>query len=281
MQARNEKKSPIWCSFTWNSEQYRHHSTPQQMRAHMAIENMGGLKPGMDVLDIGGGDGKIDAFIANKVFPGQVVYLDLSESMAVKAYSEHSNCKNLSVIQNNAAAFKLRRKFDCVTSFFCLQWVPGHLRPKVFENIYEHLNDDGKICILLPCLDFPHQVIKGVAFSEKWRSHFTAYNEPQTFDNESYYQQLLQEKGFTNIQTIMMESHHELTNEEFIKYTRQWCGCYLCLQDEKLQNEFIRDIHQRLEEEKHENGKFDMKQMSIQIIAQKPRLELSLNMKKI
>src|SRR5258708_2021074 len=84
-----------------------------------------------------------------------------------------------------------------------------------FKIIYTHLNENGRVCILLPCYDFPHEVIKGVAFSEKWQPHFKDFKEAQTFFPEDFYRNLLQNKGFKNLDIATVESNHPLTDEEF------------------------------------------------------------------
>ena len=272
--SENKPTTMNWGRFQWNGDQYKNHSTPQEMRAHQAIQNMGSLEKGINVLDIGCGDGKITKFLAKQVFPGRVLAIDSSESMAKKCYQGHSNVINFDIIQADAVYFKLTDRFDLITSFFCIQWINAPSLPTALENIYNHLKEDGKMCVLLPCYDFPHEVIKGVAFSEKWKKYFEGFKERQTFFDDRYYKDILGKIGFDNVETNMIESHHVMSDNEFINYTRQWCGCYNWLKDTELQSNFINDILKKLQEEQHSEEKFDMIQRSLQIIGNKSTLHL-------
>lgn len=266
--------------FKWNGVSYAQNSTPQADRNTAALKIFGLIK-GQNGLDIGCGNAKTTRQIAEAVFPGTVIGIDNAESMVQKAVEESASVTNLKIVKGDAASFKFFQPFDFITSFFCLQWVSADLLPNALKNIYSHLKENGRVCILLPYYDFPHEVIKGVAFSEKWQAHFNGFKEAQTFFPEAFYQDIFQNIGFQQINITRVESNHPLTDAEFINYTRQWCGCYPWLKDEKLQNDFIQDILARLATEKHIDGKLDMVQKSIRIIANKPVFDLPNNVQNL
>lgn len=264
-----------------NAEKYAKNSRPQEKRAHAALDYLG-LQKFDDVIDIGCGDSKITQYIAEKVFPGRVVGIDLSDSMTNKAYESSAKTTNLEIIHTNAKYFKFRHKFDKATSFFCVQWLSEPELLDTFKNIYDHLKEEGKTCLLIPCLDFPHIIIKGVAFSPKWANYFKGFQEPQTFFDKSYYQKLMQTTGFEKIEIETLKFQYLLTQQEFIDYTSQWCACYRFLKNEKLRNEFINDINERLNEEKHDiDGKFIMTQETIRAIGCKVPAYLPMEIKTI
>jgi trans-aconitate 2-methyltransferase len=261
--------------FKWQGTVYAQHSSSQFDRALKALEKIE-LKASDQILDIGCGDGKITFLMAEKVPQGNVVGLDKDSSMIETAKQHELKVKNLHFIQADAKDFQLSQKFDLITSFFCLQWLSESMLKDAFKNIYKYLKENGKICIMLPCYDFPHEIVKGVAFSDKWKEYFQTYTELQTFLNMSSYSTILEGVGFENAEVVLVESSHPLTNQGFIKFTSQWCGCFSCLKDQKLQEEFIQDILTKLDLQPHNNKEeFNMIQKSIRMIAKKPSPKLS------
>ncbi len=256
--------------FKWDGDDYSKKSKSQKYRARASLK--GKLKKGIKVLDVGCGDGDNTVFMADEVSPGKVIGLDKDISMLKKA--SFLRRKNLSFVHADAIDFKLSEKFDLITSFFCLQWIPEDFLEKTFKNFHAHLNDEGKIHILLPCYDFPHEIIKGVANSPKWKTYFQNYREPQTFLNESAYQKILDHTHFGgSVERVL--SKHPTDIEDFIGFTRQWCGCYFVLKDQKLQEDFINDIREKLREINHGREEFVMHQESIHIIAKRLAPHLS------
>ena len=66
--------------YNWNAKDYEKHSHAQQVRARELIEKLN-LKGTEDVLDLGCGDGKVSAEIADCVPGGSVVSIDNSKAM--------------------------------------------------------------------------------------------------------------------------------------------------------------------------------------------------------
>lgn len=267
-----EKKSSTL--FSWDGQSYAKNSTPQADRNRNTLKRFG-LKKGETGLDIGCGNGKTTQEIADAIYPGEVIGVDKDESM-LKAAQCHVK-PNLHFVKGDAAKFKLFKSVDFVTSFFCLQWMPPAELPASIQNIYEHLKAKGRVCISLPTYDFTHEVIKGVAFSPKWMPYFKGFKDAQTFYPRGFYEELFKKTGFSDIKIDLQESLHPLTDEGFIEYTRQWCGCYTWLKDEKLLNAFIEDIRERLATEVHLGDKIQMVQKSMHIFAEKPREALVLS----
>jgi trans-aconitate 2-methyltransferase len=70
-------------TYNWNAEDYEMHSQSQQQWARELI-GMLSLKGGEDVLDLGCGDGKVTAEIAEALPNGTVIGVDNSESIFEK-----------------------------------------------------------------------------------------------------------------------------------------------------------------------------------------------------
>jgi len=248
-------------------EEYKNNSLSQEVRAKQALKGI--LKPNLDVLDIGCGDGKITQYIAQQVKPGIVMGFDLSQSMALTASKQVNTASFFSLTQANALYFNFRLKFDLVTSFFCLQWLPKGTFHIALKNIMQHLKPGGQFCILLPCYDFPHIIINDVAATEKWKKHFIGHKEQQNLkEDKEFYEKLLQSiDAFADIKVSKVTSEHKMTIDGFINFTRQWCGFLQYIKDPKINVEFINDVKESLKKYIDKDGYFTMKQESLHLRA--------------
>jgi len=131
--------------YSWNAEDYKQHSKGQQKWARELIARLK-LKGTEDILDMGCGDGKVTAEIANYVPNGSVVGIDNSTSMieiARKNYPTGGEHPNLSFMFMDAMSLSFHEKFDIVFSNASLHWVKNH-RP-VLEGLYRSLKPKGRV----------------------------------------------------------------------------------------------------------------------------------------
>jgi trans-aconitate methyltransferase len=110
--------------YTWNPSDYAQHSRGQESWARELL-TLAELRPDDVVLDLGCGDGRISASIAQSVPRGRVVGVDLSAAMIAHATAQH--CRppvfNLSFAQADAAALPFVSEFSLVFSNAVLHWV--------------------------------------------------------------------------------------------------------------------------------------------------------------
>ena len=108
----------------WNAREYYQRSALQKW---LAAKSLSGLDLGGSerVLDIGCGDGKITAEIAELLPSGSVVGVDPSHAM-IDFAGEHflADHANLSFALGDATRLAYRDAFDLVVSFNALHWVP-------------------------------------------------------------------------------------------------------------------------------------------------------------
>jgi ubiquinone/menaquinone biosynthesis C-methylase UbiE len=86
------------------------------------------LHPGMDVLDVGCGTGAVTRILAEKVHPGQVVGLDLSEERlsVAREIAEEQGVSNLEYVQADVRDLDPKNhRFDLAYSRFLFQYLPG------------------------------------------------------------------------------------------------------------------------------------------------------------
>jgi len=130
----------------WNPQDYVRHSSGQARWAEELLAKLD-LRPDEQVLDIGCGDGRITAKMAQQVPGGQVVGMDVSASMIEHARQAHpaSDYPNLSFEVADAAELTFKSRFTLVFSNAALHWVRDHSR--VLRGISQALQEGGR-CLL-------------------------------------------------------------------------------------------------------------------------------------
>jgi trans-aconitate 2-methyltransferase len=181
----------------WNANDYRQHSSQQQKWAGEVLAKLS-LRGDERVLDIGCGDGKITAGVAQCLPQGSVVGLDASAEMIEFAHREFSAVGNLRFEQGDARALPFQAEFDCVISFACLHWVIDH-RP-VLSGIRRALRPAGKVLLQFGgkgnAADMS-QVVSRVTAGPKWAGYFTDFAFPWGFYSPEEYRPWLEEAGFS------------------------------------------------------------------------------------
>jgi len=132
--------------FLWNAEDY-HQSSPAQRQWAQELIGKLQLRGNEHVLDIGCGDGKVTAEIAQHLRDGRVVGIDASSEM-IRFASDHfppDRYPNLAFTEMAAQDITFREGFDVVFSNAALHWVPDH-RP-VLAGIGRALRPGGRLLI--------------------------------------------------------------------------------------------------------------------------------------
>lgn len=131
---------------TWDANAYHHSSAAQRQWAEELLAKLA-LDGKEHVLDIGCGDGKITAAIAERLSGGSVVGVDSSAEMiafARQAFPPEQHA-HLSFQQMDARELAFTAEFDVVFSNAALHWVVDH-RP-VLQGIARALQPGGR-CLL-------------------------------------------------------------------------------------------------------------------------------------
>ena len=133
-------------TYNWNAKDYEKNSQTQQKWARELIEKLS-LKGTEKVLDVGCGDGKVTAEIANSVCDGLVIGVDSSRTMIELASEQYPSSiyPNLSFKIMDASNLSFEECFDIVFSNAALHWVKNH-KP-VVEGLFKSLKPGGKILL--------------------------------------------------------------------------------------------------------------------------------------
>lgn len=222
-----------------NPSEYSRHSRLQYEFAHMMIKNAG-IKPTDRILDIGCGDGKITADMANIVKQGQVIGTDISAQMihfATRTYAQ----SNLGFMVMDAEVNVFRKQFDLVTSFCCLHWVRQQLT--ALKGIKSALTDNGKAILLVPLRhEELYLAIESMVESEKWNQFFVGFVNPHIFFTREQYNQLL-----INAELSPQSLDEKIipytfrTKDEMERFLKAWLP-HIKRLPENLHDEFMTDI---------------------------------------
>ncbi len=181
----------------WNAEKYAGISQ-QQMQWALQTLGYASVKGDESILDIGCGDGKITAALAN-LTTGSVTGIDRSREMisyATRHYqtSEHAN---LSFCVGRAEAFFPEKRVDVITSFTALHWVSDHNR--LLQHFASILSERGTLVLQFPGSGNAADLIEcafQIMHSLPWEPHFRSFSFPWQFFAPGEYETLLIGAGF-------------------------------------------------------------------------------------
>ncbi len=185
-------------TYKWNAEDYSKNSNAQQKWARELIEKLE-IKGNETLLDIGCGDGKVTAEIANFLSDGQVIGIDNSDemlSLATKKFQD-DNHSNLIFQKMDASNITFNQEFDIIFSNAALHWVTNH--QPVVQGIYDALKPSGKVLVQMGGKGNVAQVRESVeeTINEgQWIEYFKDFSFPYGFYSPQEYEPWLIKAGF-------------------------------------------------------------------------------------
>lgn len=196
------------------------------------------------VLDVGCGDGKITAFLSQKMPRGLILGVDISQSMIdfALAYYPQSDYCNLNFQRQNASEISFENQFTRVVSFSALHWVLD--QEKALKAIHRALVPGGKICIqtygkgsmnVTDIADF-------LVHTEKWKSYFPSYVKQRVFFTEEEYYVLLEKVGFREVQVIGSWSETFFSDRQALVDFIKPLLNFISHLSQDLQKEFIEEV---------------------------------------
>lgn len=181
----------------WNGEDYAKNSSSQKEAASDLLKHVS-IKGDERILDVGCGDGKITAEIAQK-YPGTILEgIDISTSMIEFARTKFptETIPNLQFRLLNGQDLDYPGNIDLILSFTALQWIPSH--SQFLDRAHASLKTGGILAISMP-LEPPKaldQAVQEIMAQPEWAPYFKDFSTGWNFVNQQEYKQLLTEKGF-------------------------------------------------------------------------------------
>lgn len=182
----------------WNAADYAKNSSAQLEWAQELIAKLA-LNGDEALLDIGCGDGKISALIAQALPAGRVLGIDLSADMiqlARETYAARSH-PNLRFLQMDATRIQQAKAFDVAFSTAALHWVADH--QAVLNGVRACLKPGGRLLFQMGGrgnADAVYEALQAVMAAEAWRSYFKDFGYPYHFLGPEAYERWLPACGF-------------------------------------------------------------------------------------
>jgi trans-aconitate methyltransferase len=182
--------------YRWDPEDYSRHSSEQEKWALELIPKLD-LKGDERVLDIGCGDGKITAAMADALGSGSVLGIDSSPEMVAHARKVFmDDRRNLAFRCVDARDMDFSLEFDVVFSNAALHWVPDHL--PLLRKIRRALRPSGRVLLQMAgagnaagMVDVVNRVIR----EDPWRPFFEGFSFPWAFYDPEEYRGLMEAAG--------------------------------------------------------------------------------------
>ena len=181
----------------WDAERYQSSPSDTQKWGRQLVSKLN-LEGWERVLDIGCGDGRITAEIAQLVPRGTAVGVDSSPEMVAVAQRTYplQEFPNLRFQQMDATGLEFCDEFDVVFSNAALHWIADH-RP-VLKGIHRSLRCSGRLLLQMGGRGNAAEIlatVNAVAQDPQWRAYFQRLSSPVRFFGPEGYEALLSEAG--------------------------------------------------------------------------------------
>ncbi len=225
------------------------------------------------VLDVGCGDGKITALIAEHVTHGIVIGLDISEKMLAHASANFSS-DNLLFVQGNATSIPFKQQFDKLISFCTLHWVLE--QKQALQSFKDSLKPGGALLLILPGKAPSNlgSVSKKIACSEKWSSYFPHFKQKRVYYTKEEYLVLLEKVQFEVQSLEVSETITKYADKEALTAYIKPLVNFIDHLSPNLQEDFINDIVERQILESNltfPDGSIGLQTIKIEVIALNPK----------
>jgi trans-aconitate 2-methyltransferase len=234
--------------FKWNPKDYAQNSAAQLGWARELLARLR-FRGSESVLDIGCGDGKITALVAQSLPRGQVIGIDASPEMIEFARQSYpsTKCPNLHFILMDAARLDLEGPFDCAFSNATLHWIQDH--QAMLRGLSPLMKQGGKLLLsgggrgnaakIVAVLD-------ALMADRCWQSYFVGFRNPYFFLGPAQYRRWLSETGFLpqRVELVPKDMIHH-SRDAFVGWIRTTWMPYTCQVPEDRRERFISGLAER------------------------------------
>lgn len=254
----------------WNAGLYRERSSLQQTMAAEVLQSLK-LTGSERILDVGCGDGRITAQIAQRVPTGSVVGVDASSNM-IELASQKKDL-NLRFQVADARSLPFHHEFDLVVSFNALHWI--HEQEVALTSIHKSLKPGGTAHLRLVPMGARKSietVLEETRNSPTWNKYFHEFQDPYLRLTQDEYSSLARKNGF-RIEHVQTESKtwDFVTRAEFFAFGSVTMVEWTKRLPDSLRSLFITEVLDRYQavaaEKPGEENTFKFYQMTIVLTA--------------
>jgi len=185
----------------WNAAGYERISGLQQVMAHEALALLT-LQGAERVLDVGCGQGRITAQIAERVPLGSVVGIDPSRDMIDYATTHFATSHaNLRFDVADARVLAFNAEFDVIVSFNALHWVPE--QDQALQSIRRAIRTQGRALLRLVTMGERKSletVVEETRAAPRWQPAFAGFTDPYLRLTPAQYRAAAVRNGFRVLQ---------------------------------------------------------------------------------
>jgi trans-aconitate 2-methyltransferase len=232
----------------WNAADYAANSAVQQTWARELIAKLK-LRGDEHILDVGCGDGKVTAEIAQAVPRGSATGVDASSQMIAFARKTFPAKKysNLQFQVMDARKIKFARQFDLIFSNAALHWVDDH--EKILRGAASVLKSGGRLVVSCGGKSNAQDVFVALRPEmrlKRWREFFCKMPTPYFFHAPDDYEKWLPKSGF-KIHSLKLAPKDATYDGEdgFAAWLRTTWIPYVQRVPENMREEFIAAVTQR------------------------------------
>jgi trans-aconitate methyltransferase len=232
----------------WNAADYAANSVVQQTWARELISGLK-LRGDEHILDVGCGDGKVTAEIANAVPRGSIIGVDASPQMISFAQNNFPARKfsNLEFHVMDARKIKFNRQFGLIFSNAALHWVDDH--QAVLRGMAAVLKPGGRLIVSCGGKGNAQDVFVALRPElrlKRWRAFFRRMPKPYFFYSPADYERWLPKFGF-KIDALKLAPKDATYAgvEGFAAWLRTTWLPYVQRVPENLREQFIAAVTQR------------------------------------
>jgi trans-aconitate 2-methyltransferase len=233
---------------TWRGDDYAQHSNLQAAMADEVLARLQ-LRGDEQLLDLGCGDGKLSARIAERLPHGTVLGVDASASMVAYAQQQFGGERwpNLRFEVADARQLGFDARFDSLVSFNALHWVPQ--QALALQGIRRALRPGGRAQLRLvtkAALTSLEEVAEAVRCEPVWAQAFAGFSDPYLRLDAPQYAALATSLGFAVVSCDSAMKRWDFGSEQaFFGFCNAGFGAWTNQLPEARRRDFVEQVMQR------------------------------------
>ena len=226
----------------WHALEYDEVSSLQKWLADRSLAQLT-LRGDERVLDVGCGDGKIPAEIADRLPSGSILGVDRSHDMIDYA-RQHNPRANLDFTVCGAREMAFPGEFDLAVSFNTLHWV--HEQETVLRGLHDSLKAGGAAFLQMVghgARKSLEHVISETCNAARWAEHFVGFQQPYVHFTPQHYTEMATACGFTvqSVPLVLCKWDFK-ARDAFVKWAEGTFSDWTSQLPEALRDAFIADV---------------------------------------